>query len=56
MFMHIGGMGDEAKLAEAVGKVFAKIKETSGGKGQWPAADIDPAKTTLDPAKISGGA
>src|SRR5215203_5857735 len=31
MFMHIGGMGDEAKLAEAVGKVFAKIKETSGG-------------------------
>src|SRR3954469_16381558 len=27
MFMHIGGMGDEAKLAEAVGKVFEKIKE-----------------------------
>lgn len=52
MFMHIGGMGDEAKLAEAVGKVFAKIKETSGGKGQTPTADIDPAKTTLDPAKI----
>ena len=30
MFMHIGGMGDEEKLATAVGKVFAKIKETFG--------------------------
>src|SRR5216117_2648064 len=29
MFMHIGGMGSEETLAEAVGKVFAKIKETS---------------------------
>ena len=36
MFMHIGGMGDEAKLAAAVGKVFAKIKETAGGKGEVP--------------------
>jgi hypothetical protein len=52
MFMHIGGMGDEAKLAEAVGKVFAKIKETSGGKGNTATADIDPAKTSLDPKKI----
>ena len=32
MFIHIGGMGDEAKLASAVGKVFAKIKETGGGQ------------------------
>jgi hypothetical protein len=52
MFMHIGGMGDEATLAAAVGKVFAKIKETSGGKGDVPHADIDPAKTSLDPKKI----
>jgi hypothetical protein len=52
MFMHIGGMGDETKLAGAVGKVFAKIKETSGGKGVVAKADIDPAKTSLDPAKI----
>jgi hypothetical protein len=52
MFMHIGGMGDEEKLASAVGKVFAKIKETSGGKGEKPMAEIDPAKTSLDPAKI----
>lgn len=51
-FMHIGGMGDQQKLAAAVGKVFAKIKETSGGKGQIPRADIDPAKTTLDPTRI----
>ena len=52
MFMHIGGMGDEEKLASAVGKVFAKIKETSGVKGETPKADIDPAKTSLDPKNI----
>ena len=52
MFMHISGIGDEATLAAAVGKVFAKIKETSGGKGEVPTADIDPAKTSLAPAKI----
>ena len=52
MFMHIGGMGDEEKLASAVGKVFAKIKETSGGKGETPNADLDPAKSSLDPKKI----
>jgi len=52
MFMHIGGMGDEEKLASAVGKVFAQIKETSGGKGQIPTADLDPAKTSLDPKNI----
>jgi len=52
MFMHIGGMGDEEKLASAVGKVFAKIKETSSGNGQIPKADLDPAKTSLDPKNI----
>jgi len=48
MFMHIGGMGDEAKLAAAVGKVFAAMRQP------WPApeASIDPASTTLDPKKI----
>jgi hypothetical protein len=35
-----------------VGKVFAKIKDTSGGKGEVPTADIDPAKTSLAPEKI----
>src|SRR2546430_12745854 len=48
MFMHIGGMGDEAKLAEAVGKVFATLKQ----KGDVPTVDIDPAKSTIDPAKL----
>jgi uncharacterized protein DUF1259 len=52
MFMHIGGAGDEAALATAVGKVFARIKDTSGGRGELPKGDVDPAKTTLDPAKI----
>jgi hypothetical protein len=52
MFMHIGGMGEESKLATAVGAVFAKIKSTSGGKGNVPQADIDPAKSTLDPKPI----
>ena len=52
MFMHIGGSGDEEKLAAAVGKLFAKIKDTSGGKGEVPRANIDPAKTTIDPRKI----
>src|SRR5438045_5013327 len=52
MFMHIGGMGEEEKLAAAVGKVFAKIKETAGGKGEVPKAEIDPAKSTLDAKKI----
>jgi hypothetical protein len=48
MFMHIGGMGDETKLATAVGKVFAVLEE----KGEVPTADIDPAKSTLDPARL----
>src|ERR1051325_3202787 len=52
MFMHIGGMGDEEKLASGVEKVFARIKETSGGNGQIPKADLDPAKTSLDPRNI----
>jgi hypothetical protein len=51
MFMHIGGMGDEAALATAVGKVFAKIKDTSG-RTDAPTTAIDPAKTSLDPKKI----
>jgi hypothetical protein len=52
MFMHIGGMGDEAKLAGAVGKVFATIKETSGGKGEVPRVELSPAQTSLDPKSI----
>jgi hypothetical protein len=52
MFMHISGMGDEARLAQAVGKVLAKIGQTTGGKGETPRADIDPAVRTLEPKKI----
>jgi hypothetical protein len=52
MFMHVGGMGSIEKMAGAVGKVMAKIKETSGGKGEKPFYEIDPSKTTLDPKKI----
>src|SRR4051812_36065845 len=52
MFMHIGGMGDETTLATAVGKVFAKIKATQGGRGETIHADLDPARSTLDPQKI----
>lgn len=48
MFMHIGGMGEESKLAQAVGKVIAALKQ----KGEVPAADIDPAKSTIDAAKL----
>jgi hypothetical protein len=52
MFMHIGGMGDEKALASAVGKVFAKVKETAGGKGEKPPAGIDPSASTLDTSRI----
>lgn len=52
MFMHIGGTGDQDALATAVGKVFAKIKETSGGAGEVPKADIEPTKSTLTTARI----
>jgi len=54
MFMHVGGMGDEAKLATAIGKLFAKIKETSALGSRSGAAEIDPAKSSLDPSKIEG--
>jgi len=29
-----------------------KIKETSGGKGEKPDAQIDPAHSSLDPSKL----
>jgi hypothetical protein len=51
MFMHIGGMGDEKALASAVGKVFAKIKETSAG-AEPPKVQVDTAQTSIEGAKI----
>jgi hypothetical protein len=53
IFMHIGGMGDEGKLAAAVGKVFSRIQETGGAKSVATESRIDPARTTLDPEKIA---
>jgi hypothetical protein len=52
MFMHIGGMGDEATLAGAVGKVLATIKDTSGGTGEVPRVELSAAQTSLDPRAI----
>jgi hypothetical protein len=54
MFMHIGGTGTEASLAAAVGRVFTRMTETAGGKGEVLSASIDPAQTSLDPKKIEG--
>lgn len=53
MFMHVGGMGDEGKLAAAVGKVLSRIRETTGGKSASTETRIDPAGTTLDPEKVA---
>lgn len=52
MFMHIAGTGDETDLASAVGKVWGKLRDTAGGKGEVPRADVDPAKSTLDAQKL----
>jgi len=52
MFMHVAGMASERKLAAAIGKVFAAIRETSGAKAAFPASTVDPARSTLDPMKI----
>ena len=49
MFMHIVGMGSVDRLAEAVGKVFARVKEPGA---PLPQAPIDPAQTQLDAEKI----
>jgi hypothetical protein len=51
MFMHIGGMGPEQELAIAVGKVFTAIRDTAG-KSERSDAQIDPAHSSLDAAKL----
>jgi hypothetical protein len=48
MFMHIGGMGDQEKLAQAVGRVFEKLREVIHNKPAAPVADVDPARTSFD--------
>jgi hypothetical protein len=52
MFMHIGGNGDAENLATSVGKVFAKIKETSSAKASAKPKSFDAGKTSLDPKSI----
>jgi hypothetical protein len=52
MFMHIGGLGGEAALATAVGKVFATIQQTSGGNGRLPSATIDAAASSVDASAL----
>lgn len=52
MFLHIGGMGDEAAQAGAVGKVFAAIRDSSRTKAAPPGGRIDPAGSTIDASKI----
>ena len=52
MFMHIGGMGEEEKLAQAVGRVFGKVRELMRSPQPPPLADIDPAQTSFDPSVI----
>lgn len=52
MFLHVGGAGAEIELAAAIGKVFAKIRERAVEKSPGSFVPIDPARTSLDPAKI----
>jgi len=52
MFMHIGGMGDEATLATAVGRVFGKLKEVIRTPPKPPTASISPAQTSFDPKQV----
>jgi len=49
MFMHIGGHGSVQDLAAAVGKVFRAAGEKPPAA---PRVEIDPARTTLDAAKV----
>ena len=57
MFMHVGGMGDTEKLASAIGKVFAAIKDTSGPGGTArrgvSIGEIDSAQTKIDVERIN---
>lgn len=52
MFMHVGGMGAQEVLAASIGKIFAKLREPSGGPPELGAEELDPAKTTLNPMLI----
>ncbi len=53
MFMHIGGMGEEEKIARSVGTVFEKLKAVIRDKPKPPYAQIDPAQTSLEGKRIA---
>ena len=52
MFMHVGGMGDEEKLARGIGAVFARVKEPVVPRSVPPRLDRDRADTELNPEKL----
>ncbi len=52
MFMHIAGRGDESALATAVGKVFAKVKETIAADPGPPPAGPEIVGEGPDPARL----
>lgn len=54
MFMHIGGHGPVDKLATAVGAVFRTMSTTQEKPAPAAKAEIDPAKTSLDPKALEG--
>lgn len=49
MFMHIEGMGNQDKLAEAIGKVIAAMKEPAS---EATKPQIDASKTSLNASKM----
>jgi hypothetical protein len=48
VFMHIGGSGSAEALAAAVGKVFARIRETAEEPASVPRSDVRPGRHDLD--------
>jgi hypothetical protein len=53
MFMHVGGMGADADLAAAVGKVLAAIRATATSPPPAPStAPVDTLHSTLDPKAL----
>jgi hypothetical protein len=51
-FMHIGGMGNEERLASAVGQVFGTLKKLIANPLGPPTANIDIGQATLDTNSI----
>lgn len=52
MFMHVEGTGNTKVLAQAVARVFDKVRETSAGQGDFPIGEIDATNTTFNQRKM----